>query len=141
MALVGSLSLYFWWRQLTGRGCGHAHHPGCDHAHDEAEAGAATAPGKLTDTAAIWTLFVLLAVSPCEAFLPVYLTAVPYGWWGVALLSAVLAFAALGGMLVFTALALAGWEQLNPRWLERNEAALVGTILCLLGIFVLVVPE
>ena len=71
---------FFWWRHLTGRGCGHAHRPGCDHAHDETEAATATASGKLTDRATIWTLFTLLAVSPCEAFLPVYLTAVPYRW-------------------------------------------------------------
>ena len=132
---------FFWWRHLTSRGCGHAHRPGCDHAHDETEAATATASGKLTDRATIWTLFTLLAVSPCEAFLPVYLTAVPYGWRGVAFLSAVLAFAALGGMLLLTTVALAGWERLNPRWLERYEAAVVGTILGLLGIFVLVVPE
>ena len=38
-------------------------------------------------------------------------------------------------------IALAGWERLNPHWLERYEAGLVGTILALLGVFVLVVPE
>jgi len=139
--LLFAAGAFFWWRHVTGRGCGHAHHPGCAHAHDESEAASATASTELTDTATVWTLFVLLAVSPCEAFLPVYLTAVPYGWWGVAFLSAVLAFAALGGMLLLTSLALAGWERLNPHWLERYETALVGTILCLLGVFVLVVPE
>ena len=131
-------AVYFWWRQLTGRRlCRHG--PACDHAH-HGEEGAASEARPTTGRAALWSLFALLVVSPCEGFLPVYLTAVPFGWPGVALLSAVLAFATLGGMLILTWTALAGWERFNSPWLEHHQAGLVGSLLALLGVFVFVVP-
>lgn len=127
---------YFWWRQLTGRqicrhvGCHHDQHHD-DHRH--------SVPPK-TERAAIWSLFVLLVVSPCEGFLPIYLTAVPYGWPGVALLSVVLAVATLGAMLILTWAALLGWDRVDSPWLQHHQAGLVGSVLALLGIFVFTVP-
>jgi len=87
-----------------------------------------------TDRAALWGLFLTLTLSPCELFLPVYLTAVPYGWPGVAWLSVVLAFATLGGMLTLTWLTLEGVARLRWRWLERFDRRVIGGLLCLLGV-------
>lgn len=87
-----------------------------------------------TDTAALWGLFLTLTLSPCELFLPVYLTAVPYGWPGIAWLSAVLALATLGGMLALTWLTLHGVERLRWRWLTRLDERVIGALLCLLGV-------
>jgi ABC-type nickel/cobalt efflux system permease component RcnA len=140
--LIG-FGLYYWWRQITGRGCAHHHHHADeDESHGEAaHDGAAHEPPKTRDAAAIWSLFLLLTLSPCEGFLPVYLTAVPYGWRGVAWLALVLAAATLTGMLLLTSLTLWGLERFDPHILERYEAGLVGSLLSLLGALVFVIPS
>jgi len=100
----------------------------CDHCQGQ--------PSKLipdaTDRTALWGLFVTLTLSPCELFLPVYLTAVPYGAPGVAWLSAVLAVATLGSMLTLTWLTLKGTARLP--WLARPNPRTIGLLLCGLGI-------
>jgi hypothetical protein len=85
-----------------------------------------------TDRAALCGLFLTLTLSPCELFLPVYLTAAPYGWTGIAWLSAVLAAATLIGMLTLTWLTLHGVQRL--RWLERLDRRVLGGLLALLGL-------
>ncbi|HWA28266.1 MAG TPA: hypothetical protein VG734_21620 [Lacunisphaera sp.] len=95
-------------------------------------------PNKLlpeaSDRAALWGLFLTLTLSPCELFLPIYLTAAPYGWPGVAFLSAVLAVATLGGMLILTWLTLRGVQRLRWSWLEQLDGRAIGSLLCLLGV-------
>lgn len=105
------------------------HGAGCDHCHGHPEK---TRPGT-TDRAALWGLFLTLTLSPCELFLPVYLTAVPHGWAGIAWLSAVLAAATLGGMLTLTWLTLHGVARLRWRWLAEPSPRVVGALLCALG--------
>jgi hypothetical protein len=87
-----------------------------------------------TDRAALWGLFLTLTLSPCELFLPVYLTAVPYGWPGIAWLSVVLALATLGGMLTLTWLTLHTVQRLHWSWLERLDQRVIGGLLCVLGL-------
>lgn len=119
--LVG-LGAWLAWRAPHGRGCAHCH------GHPE------KLVPDVTDRAALWGLFLTLTLSPCELFLPVYLTAAPHGWPGVAWLSAVLAAATLGGMLTLTWLTLLGVQRLRFRWLDRLDSRVVGGLLCLLGI-------
>lgn len=87
-----------------------------------------------TDRAALWGLFAALTLSPCELFLPIYLTAAPYGWTGIACLSLVLAVATLGGMLTLTALTIFGVDRLRQRWLAQLDQRIAGAALCVLGI-------
>jgi len=87
-----------------------------------------------TDRAALWGLFLTLTLSPCELFLPIYLTAVPYGWAAVAWLSAVLAFATLGSMVALTWLTLRSFGGLRWSWLQNPNRRVVGGMLCLLGV-------
>jgi hypothetical protein len=94
-----------------------------------------------TDRAALWGLFLTLTLSPCELFLPVYLTAVPYGWPGLVWLSAVLAFATLGGMLTLTSLTLYGAQRFRWRWLARLDERIIGGLLCILGIATVAIPH
>jgi hypothetical protein len=47
----------------------------------------------------------MLTLSPCEGFLPVYLSGVQFGWRGFVVLSIILAIATLAGMTLFTWLA------------------------------------
>ncbi|HEX4180003.1 MAG TPA: hypothetical protein VHY32_04370 [Caulobacteraceae bacterium] len=93
--------------------------------------------GTASDRAVILGLLALLTFSPCEVFLPVYLSGIRYGWPGFALLSLVLAGATFTGMMVFTSLAAAGLERFRLDALERYEGAIVGTLLCLLGLAVM----
>jgi len=113
------------------------HGAACDHCQGH--------PRKLlpdaTDRAALWGLFLTLTLSPCELFLPVYLTAVPYGWAGIVWLSVVLAFATLGGMLTLTWITLHGTQRLGWRWLQRLDSRVIGGLLCMLGIATVAIPH
>jgi hypothetical protein len=102
------------------------HGHGCDHCE-----GRKLIP-EPTDRAALWGLFLTLTLSPCELFLPVYLTAAPYGWPGIAWLSAVLAVATLTGMVTLTWLTLQGTARL--RWLDRLDHRVLGGLIALLGV-------
>ena len=76
----------------------------------------------------------MLALSPCEAFLPVYLSGVSYGWRGFALLSVVLLVGCVAGMLAFTALGLLGLQRLKLEALEHHEDRIVGTLLTIVAV-------
>jgi cadmium resistance protein CadD (predicted permease) len=92
--------------------------------------------GGRSDIMAITGLVAILTFSPCEAFLPLYLANVGYGWSGFAGLSLVLALGTCLAMLLFTGLCLAGADRLRLERLERYEAAVIGLVLCALGLFV-----
>jgi ABC-type nickel/cobalt efflux system permease component RcnA len=129
---------------------GHQHDHGHSHDHEHPHRKAAI-PGvtesrtfvvparPMSDRSAIFGLLMLLTFSPCEGFLPVYVSAIQYGWTGFAVLSLVLAAATLAGMVLFTSLTLAGLDRLNLRLLEHYESAILGGVLCLLGIVIVLV--
>jgi len=150
-----AIGAYFVWRQLRGKGvchhhtpasqhaktehCGHEHEGGPSHWEQElSESGLGADKG---DWAAIGGLFLMLTLSPCEVFLPVYLSAVPFGWLGFVLLSVILAVATLAGMLLFTWLTLVGFERLRLRYFEQRESGLLGTIFMILGVLLLFFPH
>ena len=94
-----------------------------------------------SDWAAILGLLALLTFSPCEAFLPVFLTGAKYGWLGFVLLSTVLAVATVAGMITFTWLTLLGLQRLRFKILEKYEPLIVSAVFCVLGILVIVVEH
>jgi len=106
----------------------HGEHDHHDHHHHEDDA--RFSPDKV----AVVSLIALLTFSPCEGFLPIYLTAWPHGWTMFILLSAVLAVGTLAGMVVFTGLTFLGVQKLEMPWLERYENLILGGVLVLLGI-------
>jgi nickel/cobalt exporter len=115
--------------------CGHEH----DHSHWEEELkDSALVSQKKGDWAAISGLFLMLTLSPCEGFLPVYLSGVQFGWRGFFVLSAILALGALAGMMLFTWLTLLGMERLPLQKFEHYEAAMLGAMFCLLGVLLIV---
>ncbi len=149
--LLLGIGLFYFWRQLRG-GVLHHHPPGghhqpsdaCGHgaerSHwDEEMKDSALVSTKAGDWAVISGLFLMLTLSPCEGFLPIYLSGVQFGWRGFGILSAILAVGALAGMLVFTALTLAGIEKFQVKKFERYEAGLLGAIFCALGVLVVVI--
>lgn len=150
------IGAYYFWRQLSGTGiCHHkvvgSHHHADEHCADEQPAGHSHWEDELKDSklvsdrtgdwAAISGLFIMLTLSPCEGFLPVYLSGVQFGWRGFFVLSAILAVATLAGMLLFTSLTLVGMEKLKLERFERYEAALLGTLFTLLGVIVILLEH
>lgn len=99
-----------------------------DHAHDHGASG--------SDRVTIGGLIAMLTFSPCESFLPIYLTGVPYGWSGFALISITLAVATLGSMLLLAWITWFSIERLRLTVLERYESLIVGCLLCILGVAV-----
>lgn len=91
-----------------------------------------------SDLAAILGLMALLTFSPCEAFVPVFLTGAKYGWLGFALLSTVLAVSTVTGMITFTWLTLLGLQHLRFKMLEKYEPLIVSVVFCVLGVLVIV---
>lgn len=91
-----------------------------------------------SDKAVIIGLLALLTFSPCEGFLPVYLSGIQYGWAGFAILSVILAAATMAGMIFFTWLTLAGLERVRLEVLEKYEAGILGALLIVLGLIVII---
>ncbi|HEY4301320.1 MAG TPA: hypothetical protein VGM73_10625 [Candidatus Didemnitutus sp.] len=145
--LLGAVYL---WRQAKGGVLHHhvlgGHHHASDHCgHDEGHSHLETEVRDSAlvrgDAAAISGLFLMLTLSPCEGFLPIYLSGVRFGWSGFAVLSTILAVGALGGMLVFSWLALIGVERFPTRAFERHEAGILGAVFIALGVIVLIVER
>lgn len=147
--LLGIAGFYFW-RQWSGTGICHHHTPGSHHQADERcgqEQEQSHWQKELSDSplvsrqagewAAISGLFVMLTLSPCEGFLPVYLSGVQFGWTGFFVLSGILAVATLAGMTLFTLLALVGFERFRLKQFERFEAGLLGTMFAVLGLLLI----
>ena len=120
-----ALGVFYLWRQALRRH-GHAH----------------AKPRLFTsDRAAVLALLTLVTISPCEAFLPVYLSGVRYGWAGFVLLSLVLAGATIAGMVVFTGVSMIGVRRLPLALLERYEAGVLGAVLCALGVGIMLLDH
>jgi putative Mn2+ efflux pump MntP len=138
-------------RQLRGRththlhfGRPHSHQHGHEHEHEhDPHLNDLPSPARFTrsDLAAIGSLLALLTFSPCEAFVPVYVSGVRYGWHGFALLTIILTAATIAGMIVFTFLALIGIEQVKLRSLEKYEALLMGALLCIVGVLIILLEK
>ena len=150
-----ALGIFYLVRHITG-GHGHMHLFGPhhhnrapdhnNHQHDEIDDSIEKQEHALeqdwsrqrSDWAAILGLLALLSFSPCEAFLPVFLTGAKYGWLGFALLSTVLAVATIAGMITFTSLTLLGLQRMRFKLLEKYEPLIVSAVFCLLGVLVII---
>ena len=151
LLLIGA---FYFWRHWSGRGVLHHHPPGgrhrasahCgherDHSHWDDELGQSElVSAKSGDWTAISGLFMMLTLSPCEGFLPVYVSGIQFGWRGFVVLSVILALGTLAGMLIFTWLTLVGLERVRIQKFERYEAAMLGTIFSVLGIMMLLIEH
>jgi nickel/cobalt transporter (NicO) family protein len=148
--LLLAIAFYYLWRQWRGIGVCHHHPPGghhhadehCqkehEHSHWQEELNESPLVQRQSgEWAAIGGLFVMLTLSPCEGFLPVYLSGVQFGWRGFVVLSAILAVATFAGMTLFTWLALVGFEKFRLKSFERYEAGLLGALFAILGVLVI----
>ena len=126
--------LYYCARQLIGKGHVHSHYPH-EHLHEQ---GAALhhSPRRTSDRAAILSLLAFLTFSPCEGFVPFYVSGIRYGWQGFAVLTAVLSIATVAGMVLFTTITLAGLGTVKLGILEKYESLLTGVLLCIVGVLI-----
>lgn len=115
----------------------HDHGHGDDH-KDHENCGERPFVSGRSDKAVIIGLLALLTFSPCEGFLPIYLSGIQYGWAGFAILSFILASATMAGMIFFTWLTIAGIERLRLQVLEKYEAGILATLLIILGLIVII---
>lgn len=135
-----AFGFYYIGRQLLGRGHvhfgyphEHLHEHGDDHhehRHEEVR--------QTSDRAAIASLLAFLTFSPCEGFVPFYVSGIRYGWPGFALLTGVLSLATVAGMVLFTSITVAGLGKVKLAVLERYESALMGALLCAVGVLIIV---
>jgi ABC-type nickel/cobalt efflux system permease component RcnA len=147
--LLFAIAGFYFWRQWTGTGICHHHPPGSHHHADEhcgEEREQSHWQEELKDSPlvtkdagewpAISGLFIMLTLSPCEGFLPVYLSGVQFGWKGFVVLSLILAVATLAGMMLFTWFALIGFDRFRLKTFERYEAGLLGTLFAILAVLI-----
>lgn len=132
------LGAWFVLRQIGGHGHGHTHLLGKhgeemhDHEYDEHCLDREVDERK-GNRLTIGSLMLMLTLSPCESFLPVFLTGEPWGWEGFLILSIVLFVATVSAMTSLTLLARAGVERINIALLEKYENGLLGLLLVILG--------
>ncbi len=90
----------------------------------------------VSHAAAFWGLVALMAVSPGEVLLPIYLSQATGGIFVLAGLTLAFAAGTVLGMALFTILARAGWSVLKlERW-ARYEGVILGLALILIGLLV-----
>ena len=91
---------------------------------------------KVSDAAAFGGLIALMALSPGEVLLPLYLSAATEGVAVLALLTLSFAAGTVMGMVLLTAVARAGFSILKlERW-ARYEGVILGLALIALGLLV-----
>ncbi|WIY69270.1 hypothetical protein KB221_14525 [Aquidulcibacter paucihalophilus] len=90
----------------------------------------------VSHTAAFWGLVAMMAISPGEVLLPIYLSQATQGPLVLAALTLAFAAGTVLGMTLFTVLARAGWSVLRlERW-ARYEGVILGLALILIGLLV-----
>ena len=90
----------------------------------------------VSHAAAFWGLVAMMALSPGEVLLPIYLSQATGGPLLLAALTLVFAVGTVLGMALFTLLARAGWSVLRlERW-ARYEGVVLGLALILIGLLV-----
>ena len=92
---------------------------------------------RMPDKATSLSLFLMLTFSPCEAMIPVFFASSPYGWEVLLPLTLIVTLTTIGGMLLLIYLTLIGYKRIHSHWFEENERTLIGTVLIVLGLFVL----
>jgi sulfite exporter TauE/SafE len=83
---------------------------------------------------AVSSISVAMFFSPCIELESYYFTAGTWGWTGIIVVSIIYLLVTVGAMILFVALAIDGINRFNFRFLERNEKAIIGSLLVFVGI-------
>jgi hypothetical protein len=90
----------------------------------------------VSHAAAFWGLVAMMAISPGEVLLPIYLSQATQGPLVLAALTLAFAAGTVLGMTLFTVLARAGWSVLRLESWARYEGMVLGLALILVGLLV-----
>lgn len=132
---IASYGVYLIYQYKKGHKHSHCDHQGHEHHHGN------ELKQKSKDGWAILSLLSLLTFSPCESFLPVYLTSAKYGWFGFLALSLVLAVGTLVTMLSFTWISAKTIEKYKMDWLEDHEKLISGVGLIILSVVLIIIEK
>lgn len=134
VASYGLFLIYQYKRGKKHTHCDHEHLG--DHHHHTAELKQTSKDGW-----AILSLLSMLTFSPCESFLPVYLTSARFGWVGFVLLSFVLAIGTLLTMISFTWISTRTLDKYKMDWLEDHEKLISGVSLIILAVILVIIEK
>lgn len=90
-------------------------------------------------TVALWTLFAVIVLGPCEPLIPLVFLGYNYGWSGVINVSIVFSVVTIIMMLVQSLLALMGIQLIKANIVDRYSHAFAGLVIALTGVFVMAV--
>lgn len=89
-------------------------------------------------TVAVWTMFAVIVLGPCEPLVPLVFLGYNYGWIGVITVSVVFSIITIIMMLAQSLLALMGIQLIKNDIVERYSHAFAGLVIALTGVFVMV---
>lgn len=90
-------------------------------------------------TVAVWTMFAVVVLGPCEPFIPIIFLGYNYGYLGIISVSIVFSLVTIGMMMAQSFLAFKGVELIKNDIMERYAHAFAGLVIVLTGIFVMLV--
>jgi len=88
-------------------------------------------------TVAVWTLFAIFVLGPCEPLVPLVFLGYNYGWPGVIAVSVAFSVITLIMMLAQSFLAFMGIQLIKGNIVERYSHAFAGFVIALTGVFVM----
>ncbi|MDP3731418.1 MAG: hypothetical protein Q8R31_00085 [Candidatus Omnitrophota bacterium] len=88
---------------------------------------------------AVWTMFAVIVLGPCEPLVPLAFLGYNYGWSGVITVSIIFSIVTIIMMLAQSLLAFMGIQLIKSNMLERYSHAFAGLVIVLTGVFVMLV--
>ena len=82
----------------------------------------------------VLSLSIGMFFSPCVELESYYFTAGTFGWPGILVVSIVYLVVTVVAMVAYVALAIEGINRFNWQFLEKNEKAIIGAVLILVGV-------
>jgi len=88
-------------------------------------------------TVAVWTMFAIIILGPCEPLVPLVFLGYSYGWAGVITVSIIFSIVTIIMMLAQSLLAFMGIQLIKNNIAERYSHAFAGLVIALTGVFVM----
>ncbi|MDD4980203.1 MAG: hypothetical protein PHC54_02870 [Candidatus Omnitrophica bacterium] len=89
------------------------------------------------ETVAVWTIFAVIILGPCEPLVPLMFLGYNYGWVGVVSVTVVFSAITIAMMLGQSLLAFMGIQLIKNDIAERYSHAFAGLVIALTGVFVM----
>ncbi len=90
-------------------------------------------------TVAVWTMFAIIVLGPCEPLVPLAFLGYNYGWVGVVTVSIIFSIVTIIMMLAQSLLAFMGIQLIKSDIAQRYSHAFAGLVIALTGAFVMLV--